>query len=65
MNKPKGPIKYVITRGKIKSILLIPSLCESLTIHPPVKRFIETKCIQKSIKNDLSENKYNKFSTPT
>ena len=64
MNKPKGPIKYVITRGKIKSILLIPSLCESLTIHPPVKRFIETKCIQNIIKKLLLVNRSDNDSIP-
>ena len=41
MNKPNGPIKYVINRGKIINILLIENFCESLTIHQPVKRLIQ------------------------
>ena len=62
INKPKGPIKYVITSGIIKIILFIENFCESFTIQPPVKRLIEIKCIQKIIRKDLSENKLDKFS---
>ena len=40
-----------------KRILFIENFCESLTIQPPAKRFIEIKCIQKHIKKELSENK--------
>ena len=57
MNKPNGPIKYVINRGKIIIILLIENFCESLTIHPPVKRFIQIKCVQNIMRKVLLENK--------
>mgnify|MGYP006923056998 FL=1 len=62
--RPMGPIRYVVINGKAKSMLLIENFWDSLTIQPPIKRFIETKCIQKSIKNDLSVNKFNKLSIP-
>ena len=57
MNKPNGPIKYVINSGKIINILLIENFCESLTIQPPVKRLIQIKCVQNIIRKVLSENK--------
>ena len=57
MNKPNGPIKYVINRGKIINILLIENFCESLTIQPPVKRLIQIKCVQNIIRKVLLENK--------
>ena len=57
MNKPNGPIKYVINRGKTINILLIENFCESLTIHPPVKILIQIKCVQNIIKKVLLENK--------
>ena len=61
MNTPRGPIKYVIIKGKATSILLIYNFCESLTIHPPTNKFIDTKCIQNKIRNKLFENKLDKF----
>ena len=57
MNKPSGPIKYVINSGKIINILLIENFCESLTIQPPVKRLIQIKCVQNIIRKVLLENK--------
>ena len=57
MNKPNGPIKYVINSGKIINILLIENFCESLTIQPPVKRLIQIKCVQNIIRKVLLENK--------
>ena len=64
INKPKGPIKYVITSGIIKIILFIENFCESFTIQPPVKRLIEIKCIQNIIKKVLSENNSEILSIP-
>ena len=57
MNKPNGPIKYVINSGKIINILLIENFCESLTIQPPVNRLIQIKCVQNIIRKVLLENK--------
>ena len=57
-------MKYVISRGIAKKILLIENLCESLTIQPPVKRLIEIKCIQNIIKKDSLVNKSDKLSIP-
>ena len=57
MNKPNGPIKYVIDKGKNINILLIENFCESFTIQPPVKRLIQIKCVQNIIRKVLLENK--------
>ena len=41
-----GPVKYVNNSDIDISILFIENFCESLTIQPPVNKFIATKCVQ-------------------
>ena len=46
-------------KGTKTSPLDIMYFFESLTIQPPQNKFIAKRCIQISIKNELSEKRYN------
>ena len=41
--------------------LLIINFCESFTTQPPANRLIDIKCIQKSIRKRLFENKLDRL----
>ena len=47
-----------MTRGRNIKILETPNFWQSLTIQLPQNKFIDKKCIQNNIKNELFENKF-------
>ena len=49
-------LNILIKRGINNKNLLIKNFWESFTIHPPVNRLMEIKCIQNIIKKLLLEN---------
>ena len=53
-----------MTRGKKIKILETPNFWQSLTIQAPQNKFIDKKCIQNNIKNELFENKSEISSNP-
>ena len=59
-----GPMKYVKIKGKKIKDFGIIYLWLSLVIQEPQNRFIETKCIQKIIRNVVSLNKLLNLSIP-